>query len=294
MGDDGRSFLAFDGRHDAGSFESDVWGRRFDAAGTALADRFGVSDFTTYAQSGADVEVPDDGGALVAYEGQNGTQQWGYLRRFGPDGTPDGIEEHVSTSASGGLQAVHVDTDGRARAAIAYANSFSGSFQEVMVGRWNFAPVTDPPPPAGGGTPDPGPAGDPSAPPSPSPALATPAPAPAVAAAKPVVVAAASTPKVSDVVTFPAATSCASRRRFAIRLRVPKGSSVTQATVRVNGRTVAVRKGARLRSTVDLRNLPKGRFTVAIELKLAGGRTVKGTRAYRTCTVRRTGGKHKL
>jgi hypothetical protein len=277
MGDDGRSFLAFDGRHDAGSSESDVWGRRFDPAGTPLGERFGVSDFTAYPQVGADVEVTDDGGALVAYEGQNGTQQWGYLRRFGPDGTPDGIEENVSSSASGALQMVHVDTDGRARAAIAYAHSFSGAFNEVMVGRWNFAPVSDPPPVVG-----PGPA------PAPAPA-ADPAPA-----APPKVGTAAGTPKVADVVTFPAATSCASRRSFGIRLRVPKGSNVMQATVKVNGRTVAVRKGTRLRSTVDLRNMPKGRFTVAIELKLADGRTVKGTRAYRTCTAKRKGGKHKV
>jgi hypothetical protein len=290
LGDDGRSFLAFDGPHDAGSFESDVWGRRFDGAGTALGDRFGVSEFTAYSQRGADVEVTDDGGALVAFEGQNGTEQWGYLRRFGAGGTPDGIEEHVSTSASGGLQAVRVDTDGRARAAIAYADSFSGSFREVMVGRWNFAPATDLPPVV-----DPGPTPGPAPAPAETPAAAAPVPAPIASGAdSPKIVAAAGTPKVSDVVTFPTARSCASRRRFGIRLRVPKGSSVTQATVKVNGRTVAVRKGARLRSTVDLRNLPKGRFTVAVELKLADGKTVKGTRAYRTCTAKRRGGKPKV
>lgn len=287
MGDDGRTFLAFDGPA-ATSFEPDVWGRRFDPAGTPLGDRFGVSDYTTGPQTSADVEVDDDGDTLVAYEGQNGTQELGYLRHFTPDGTPDGLGEQVSSSPSGALQNVHVDTDGRARSAIAYSRSNQGAFNDVLVARWNYAAVNDPPPadpaPAGGSTPAPAPA------PVPAPA----APAPVVAAAAPTKAAAPKPVAVADVVTFPAAKTCASRRSFAIRLRVPKDANVTQATVRVNGKQVAVRKGSRLRSTVDLRRLPKGRFTVSIELKLADGKVVKGSRAYRTCTAKRQGGKPKV
>jgi hypothetical protein len=282
MGDDGRSFLAFDGL-ETGGYETDVWGRRFDAAGTPLGDRFGVSDYTPYNQSGADVEIDGDGDAFVAYEGQNGTQRWGYLRHFSPNGTPDGTEAHISTAPDGATQRIHVDSDGQARTVLAYQSSSQGTNNEVYVARWNYAAVSDPPatPPSGGGTP---------APVVPAPA------APVVPPAKPPVVKGASTPKVADLVTFPAATSCASRRRFGIRLRVPKGAGVTQATVKVNGKTVAVRKGARLRSTVDLRNLPKGRFTVSITLKLAGGKTVKGERKYRTCVAKgkNKGGKPKV
>ena len=83
------------------------------------------------------------------------------------------------------------------------------------------------------------------------------------------------------------ATGCASRRNFKIRLRVPRDAAVTRAIVKVNGRQVAVRRGDRLRSQVDLRTLPKGRFSVTIELRLADGRVVKGTRRYRTCTPKR-------
>jgi hypothetical protein len=308
MGDDGRTFLAFDGPQDGG-FESDVWGRRFDPAGTPLGDRFGVSDYTTSSQSGADVEVDDDGDALVAYEGANGTNQWGYLRHFAPDGTPDGVEEHISTSPSGGLQNVHVDTDGRARSAIAYSFSNQGAFNDVMVARWNYADAPSDPPPSGGGggTTNPPPAGaDTPAPTPPAPAPAAvpaPAAAPAPAAVPPATVtpppaapvaAASKAPPVDAVVTFPPTRSCASRRSFAIRLRVPKGSNVTQATVRVNGKSVAVRSGTRLRSTVDLRKLPKGRFTVSIELKLADGHVVKGQRKYRTCAPKARGGRPKV
>jgi hypothetical protein len=285
MSDDGRSFLAFDGP-EANGYESDVWGRRFDAAGTPLGERFGVSSYTTYSQSGADVELDDDGDALVAYEGQNGTQRWGYLRHFAPDGTPAGTEEHISTAPDGATQRIHVDTDGQARTAMAYQSSNQGTNNEVFVARWNYAGVTDPPPPAGGGGPTPG-----------APVPATPAPVsgqgPPVTA-KPAATKPPAAVKVADVVTFPAAKSCASRRHFGIRLRVPKGANVTQATVKVNGKTVAVRKGARLRSTVDLRNLPKGKFTVSITLKLADGRSVKGERKYRTCTAKGRGGKPKV
>jgi hypothetical protein len=82
-----------------------------------------------------------------------------------------------------------------------------------------------------------------------------------------------------------------SRRNFRIRLRVPRGATVTEAQVIVNRRRVAVRRGARLRSTVDLRSLPRGRFTVRIRLRLADGREVSGIRRYLTCTAKRRSGK---
>ena len=60
----------------------------------------------------------------------------------------------------------------------------------------------------------------------------------------------------------------------------------------MHGRKVAVRKSAgRWRSQVDLRGFPKGRFVVKIEVKTTDGRTLKGDRAYRTCTP---GNKQKL
>jgi uncharacterized delta-60 repeat protein len=126
-------------------------------------------------------------------------------------------------------------------------------------------------------------------PPAPAPAatvLAAPAPLPAAA---PVHQAAA--PKLSTLVTFPPTKTCASRRKFGIRLRVPRGSPVVSASVKVNGEQVAVRKGSRLRSTVNLVKLPKGRFSVSIALKLADGRVVTGTRRYRTCVPKRNGGR---
>jgi len=82
---------------------------------------------------------------------------------------------------------------------------------------------------------------------------------------------------------FPSAKRCASRRVFRIRLRSPKGIKLVDATVRVNGRKVQVLRGRRLSAPVDLRGLPKGRFTVKITARTADGRTITATRRYRTC-----------
>ena len=95
----------------------------------------------------------------------------------------------------------------------------------------------------------------------------------------------------SQVVTgLPSTKACLSRRSFTIRLRIPSGVTVTSATVLVNGRSVAVRRGARLRAPVNLVGLPKGRFTVKIAVRLGGGKTISGTRSYRTCAAKRKGG----
>ena len=82
---------------------------------------------------------------------------------------------------------------------------------------------------------------------------------------------------------LPASRRCVSRRRFKIRLRVPRGTRIARAKVFLNGKRLAVRRSDRLRAVVNLRGLPKGRFKVRISLVLDDGRRVKGTRTYRTC-----------
>jgi uncharacterized delta-60 repeat protein len=98
----------------------------------------------------------------------------------------------------------------------------------------------------------------------------------------------------TGALALPSARSCVSRRSFRIRLRVPRGAKATSATVKVNGRKVSVLRGARLKAPVDLRGLPKGRFTVSIAVKLADGTTLKGQRRYRTCAPKRAGGVPKV
>ncbi len=98
--------------------------------------------------------------------------------------------------------------------------------------------------------------------------------------------------QVATAFGLPPATRCVSRRNFPIRLKQPGGIVIKSAKVWVHGRKVSVRKSAgRWRSQVDLRGFPKGRFVVKIEVKTADGRTLRGDRAYRTCTP---GNKKKL
>ena len=96
------------------------------------------------------------------------------------------------------------------------------------------------------------------------------------------------TPTFETVVTLPKATKkCRSRRNFRIRLRAPKADPLVSATVTVNGRRVQTLRGRRLTAPVNLRGLPKGRYTVRILATTASGRTIKGTRRYRTCVPKR-------
>lgn len=122
-------------------------------------------------------------------------------------------------------------------------------------------PVTPPPP----------------ATPQPAPQPAPPPPAPALAVL----------PKASSVIVLPSARVCVSRRNFRIRLKQPKGFKLKSAYVNVNGKRAATVTGKRVTAPVDLRGLPKGRFTVRISVTLTDGRKLASTRAYRTCAPKR-------
>src|SRR4030095_14362554 len=113
----------------------------------------------------------------------------------------------------------------------------------------------------------------PSPAPSPSPSSAS-GPTPSTPAVK---------VTAADVIKLPGVRRCVSRRRFPIRLVQPGGVTLVSATVQVNGKRVKVLKGKRLTARVDLRGLPKGRFTVKITVKTSDGWTLKSTRRYRTC-----------
>ena len=93
------------------------------------------------------------------------------------------------------------------------------------------------------------------------------------------------------VFTVPSNRACVSRRHFRIRVRRQRaGVTLVSAAVAVNGNRVAVRKGARLTAPVDLRGLPRGRFTVRISALTADGRAIVGARRYRTCAPKKASG----
>lgn len=79
--------------------------------------------------------------------------------------------------------------------------------------------------------------------------------------------------------------TCGSRRVFWINVR---GKRLRRVSVVVNGKKTAVtRDGSTFRARVDLRRLPKGRFTVRIRKTLKGGKVRTETRRYRTCVPKR-------
>lgn len=99
----------------------------------------------------------------------------------------------------------------------------------------------------------------------------------------------------AQVIKLPAASKrCSSRRTLTVNLVQPAGVTFTAAKVTLKaGKKQLIRRlkpkkaGKGLKVDVDLRGLPKGRFTVAIEVTTADGRTVKATRGYRTCAPKR-------
>jgi hypothetical protein len=98
-------------------------------------------------------------------------------------------------------------------------------------------------------------------------------------------------PALNTIVTLPrqGRRRCLSRRSFRIRLKEPRGDALSTASVYVNGRRVEVRTGDRVTAPINLRGLPKGRYTVRITAKTVRGRTITGTRKYRTCARKRRG-----
>ncbi len=108
----------------------------------------------------------------------------------------------------------------------------------------------------------------------------------------------ASPPKLAQIVEgLPAASQsrgCASRRRFPIRLKEPPGDAIAatpKPKVTRNGtRIPVVFRAGRWRSVIDLRGLPRGRYTFKITATTVRGRTITGSRTYRTCgRVKRIG-----
>ena len=86
---------------------------------------------------------------------------------------------------------------------------------------------------------------------------------------------------------LPGSRTCRSRRDFSIRLRRPERGRIRTARVYVDGKRVKVLRGRRLRSRVNLRGLPRGRYTVRVVVTTTLGRRYVSTRRYRTCVPRR-------
>lgn len=94
---------------------------------------------------------------------------------------------------------------------------------------------------------------------------------------------------ISAIATLPSQgkRKCLSKRSFRIRLKEPKGDALDSAKVFVNRKLVKTIKRDRITAPVNLTGLPKGRYTVKITAETVLGRTITGTRKYRTCMKKR-------
>jgi hypothetical protein len=83
---------------------------------------------------------------------------------------------------------------------------------------------------------------------------------------------------------LPHSKACRTRRSFKIRIRSPKrGVRLRRATVSVNGHRVRTLRGKRIRAVINLRGLPRGRYTVKITVTTTKGKRYSATRTYHTC-----------
>jgi predicted acyl esterase len=88
------------------------------------------------------------------------------------------------------------------------------------------------------------------------------------------------------VLPAPSSRRCASRRRFIIRLRHPRGDRLRAATVTVDGKRVRVRRGRRWTATLDWRGRPRVAVRVKVTGRTRSGRRVRDDRTYRLCRRR--------
>ena len=81
-----------------------------------------------------------------------------------------------------------------------------------------------------------------------------------------------------------------SRRKFAIHIRRPAGTTYKSITVTVNGRTKLRLKGLKakkVKATVNLKGLPAGKVTVKITAFTSTGRKAVSKRTYTTCAAKK-------
>ncbi len=85
------------------------------------------------------------------------------------------------------------------------------------------------------------------------------------------------------VLGLPATKRCASRRSFRITVKAPRGEKAKTVVVLVNNKKVKSLTGKKVTAPVDLRGLPKGRFTVKVTMTTVSGKALVQTRKYKTC-----------
>jgi hypothetical protein len=92
------------------------------------------------------------------------------------------------------------------------------------------------------------------------------------------------TSSASSTLLLPAAKTCKSRRLIHLTLPKPKaGVKYRQFSALLNGKRVKFLKSGQFSTTVDLRGLPRGRFTLKLTIVTDTGQKITQTKHYVTC-----------
>ena len=87
-----------------------------------------------------------------------------------------------------------------------------------------------------------------------------------------------------ESLTLPSAKQCVSARLFKIHLLEPTDDPFKTVSVTLKGHKIAtVHSGKYVVATIDLRHLPRGRFTIKIAVTTVLGHHLSTTRTYHTC-----------
>jgi sugar lactone lactonase YvrE len=87
------------------------------------------------------------------------------------------------------------------------------------------------------------------------------------------------------------AQGCVDTRKFTFRLHRSGGTPIVRVHVRITGRSSLTRTGANI-TTLTIRHLPAGRFTVRIAAISQAGQSLQTRRTYRGCRKSRARGRH--
>jgi hypothetical protein len=90
-------------------------------------------------------------------------------------------------------------------------------------------------------------------------------------------------PTFASTVRLPATRSCRRGARFRILWNPPRADPLVRATVKATHRRVLVLAAKHLLRSIEIRGLPKARYTMTVAVTTASGRVVKGSQSYSRC-----------
>ncbi|MGD8914790.1 MAG: DUF4347 domain-containing protein, partial [Candidatus Thiodiazotropha sp.] len=124
----------------------DVYGRLFDASGTATSDEFRINSYTTGVQQSTAVAMDADGNFMVVWSsiGQDGDLSGVYAQLFDAAGTPQDVEFRVNETTASNQGQAAVDVDGAGNFIVTWTSEDQDQVGTVGVYARRFDAAGDP------------------------------------------------------------------------------------------------------------------------------------------------------